>query len=88
MKDNKLIAEFMGRDDIYQGMSEARAKRIYNYHNSWDWLMPVIEKCYILNDEHDFTAFDDFCNFDIRLTYDNVIDFINQYNKENESNNK
>ena len=42
--DNKLIAEFMGRDDVYQGMSEARAKRIYNYHTSWDWLMPVVEK--------------------------------------------
>ena len=44
MNDNKLIAEFMGADDLYDGMSDARAKRIYNYHSSWDWLMPVVEK--------------------------------------------
>ena len=44
MNDNKLIAEFMGADDLYDGMSDVRAKRIYNYHSSWDWLMPVVEK--------------------------------------------
>jgi len=44
MNENKLIAEFMGRDEYYKGMSEARAKRIFNFHTSWDWLMPVVEK--------------------------------------------
>ena len=55
MKDNKLIAEFMGinvvtEDDIranknptissYEGDLEEDLK----YHYSWDWLMPVIKK--------------------------------------------
>ena len=34
MKDNKLIAEFMGvKPPLYM-----------EYHTSWDWLMPVVEK--------------------------------------------
>jgi len=36
----------MGRDECYLGMSEERAKRIFNYHTSWDWLIPVVDKCY------------------------------------------
>jgi hypothetical protein len=50
MNDNKLIAEFMGADDLYDGMSDARAKRIYNYHTSWDWLMHVVQKINLLDD--------------------------------------
>ena len=49
MKDNKLIAEFMGvvfhdddnqyysSDGLYIGLN-------LQYHTSWDWLMPVIEE--------------------------------------------
>jgi len=49
MKDNKLIAEFMGvvfhddknqyynADGLYIGLE-------LQYHTSWDWLMPVVEK--------------------------------------------
>ena len=37
MQDNKLIAEFMGKE-IYQKHHES------NYHCSWDWLMPVVER--------------------------------------------
>ena len=35
MKDNKLIAEWMG------AKWNANALK---YHTSWDWLMPVLEK--------------------------------------------
>ena len=45
MKDNKLIAEFMGykvgerkRGGGYMPENEMR------YNDSWDWLMPVVEK--------------------------------------------
>jgi len=56
---NKLIAEFMGvkfKDDeqYIKELREMRSEGIYfeqgymsselNYHSSWDWLMPVVEK--------------------------------------------
>lgn len=42
-KNNKLIAEFMGVDqvDIDYAFNEHGQLK---YHLSWDWLMPVIEK--------------------------------------------
>ncbi len=36
-ENNKLIAEFMGKE-IYQHYHES------NYHSSWNWLMPVVDK--------------------------------------------
>ena len=86
MKDNKLIAEFMGKDDLYQGMSEARAKRIYNYHTSWDWLMPVVEKCFDTQQpeegQHYFIN-ESLLTMDIGVVYDRVVEFINQLNNNN-----
>ena len=38
-ENNKLIAKFMGYDK-----KSYLTKEDYIYHNSWDWLMPVIEK--------------------------------------------
>jgi hypothetical protein len=38
MNDNKLIAEFMGMEE-HLTLSQMR------YHTSWDWLMPVVDKC-------------------------------------------
>ena len=52
MKNNKLIAEFMG-DTLplntgMMGLSEADVQDLENlkYDTSWDWLMPVVQKCY------------------------------------------
>jgi len=54
MKDNKLIAEFMGVKKIdhgwiaIEGRAYAYNAKIYpnslQYHKSWTWLMPVVEK--------------------------------------------
>lgn len=52
MKDNKLIAEFMGMQhtDIGWYDNEETLQLQNNtfdelqFHKSWDWLMPVIEK--------------------------------------------
>ena len=55
MKNNKLIAEFMGlsikegvcyytdADDMFPMGIEVEEPYL-PYHTSWDWLMPVIEK--------------------------------------------
>tara|TARA_R110000868_G_scaffold387768_1_gene656439 strand:- start:554 stop:856 length:303 start_codon:yes stop_codon:yes gene_type:complete len=55
MKNNKLIAEFMGLSHCEEGwitipnenrngVSENEISNDLQYHTSWDWLMPVIEK--------------------------------------------
>ena len=70
-KTNKLIAEFMGKE-IYQKYHES------NYHSSWDWLMPVIDKCY---QEHMSKHIADAvmtCNID--KAYQVVVEFIKDYN--------
>jgi hypothetical protein len=54
-KTNKLIAEFMGLDSFKDSLASLHQGKINidvdvyeqaQYHTSWDWLMPVIEKCY------------------------------------------
>ena len=49
MEDNKIIAEFM--EVLHQGIFPpvTIGERMYTldelqYHTSWDWLMPVVEK--------------------------------------------
>jgi hypothetical protein len=53
MKNNKLIAEFMGYEINYRpnssGFIEISDTELCDvddlkYHTSWDWLMPVVEK--------------------------------------------
>ena len=53
MKENKLIAEFMGYEIIYRpnsnGFIEISDTELCDvddleYHTSWDWLMPVVTK--------------------------------------------
>ena len=41
MKKNELIAEFMGVGKHYEAQS---SNQFNQYHTSWDWLMPVVEK--------------------------------------------
>jgi hypothetical protein len=43
MKDNLIIAEFMGVGKHY----EAQSSNMFNqYHTNWNKLMPVVHKCY------------------------------------------
>ena len=91
MKDNKLIAEFMGHklglDGDGMGEPQSRifekglgTQRIEDtYSKSWDWLMPVIDKCY---QEHMSKHIADaVMTCDKDKAYQAVIEFINEYNK-------
>ena len=91
MKDNKLIAEFMGYENVgtlsnpmyeYGESGGCRSLEDLFYHSSWNWLMPVIDKCY---QEHMSKHIADAvmtCNID--EIYKVVVEFINQLNNNNE----
>ena len=52
MRDNKLIAEFMGVDQVdIDTWLETNSN--LKYHTSWDWLMPVVEKVFILSEDEE-----------------------------------
>ena len=89
---NKLIAEFMGlhplsrasfisdkNQEYYESLSELK------YHTSWDWLMPVIEKCVRTGDDTDKwdNIFNTLTTLSIKEVYEEVVEFIKQYNNEN-----
>ena len=53
------------------------------YHTSWDWLMPVVQKCYKIDDEEGFdNLVDAVSTLDIDGTYNAVVEFIKTYNDE------
>jgi hypothetical protein len=122
MKENKLIAEFMGRiktfdivdNDTYRGevtlskglieeqiepeishfedrysVKSIAIEENLQYHKSWDWLMPVIQKCLIGEAEQSEeisnlaikNIYEGICNQDISLAYQSVVQFINNKNK-------
>jgi len=86
MNDNKLIAEFM--DIRNTGLSIYKESE-YEYHTSWDWLMPVANEIIKSRDEQNTDW--DLTNLkyalgttNIDYVYKAVIEFINEYNKPNE----
>ena len=90
MKNNKVIAEFMGASFNDKGMTRICGKfgleRVsalnLKYHTSWDWLMPVVQKCYKIDNEEGFDSLvDAVSTLDIDGTYQAVVEFINQHNK-------
>jgi len=99
---NKLIAEFMGleiyKDIFYKLPIELRnAYGIRQdiplegliYHESWDWLMPVVGKCFEKYDliennssNHQFKLNDALIEVNINSLWRTVVEFIKYYNKQ------
>jgi len=66
MKDNKLIAEFMGlpkekvglKQEVIYGLNQDDwyTSDNLNYHLFWDWLMPVIQKVNEVSGYNDYNT--------------------------------
>lgn len=97
-ENNKLIAEFMGfpidnsdnpNNPLYlighEYNTEYQATYLIEmkFHNSWDWLMPVVQKCYKIEDEEGFdNLVDAVSTLDMYSTYNAVVEFIKQQKKQ------
>ena len=86
--NNKSIAEFMGAEHTKKIRKEISKGNFngYKYQTSWDWLMPVVSKCFKTGDDtHEWdNIMDTLFTCDRDIVYAQVVEFINQYNK-NES---
>lgn len=75
MKDNKIIAEFMGyevkQNKCYSPKYNDGTIAPMQFHTSWDWLMPVVEKIYQLDSNADF-----FVSINFEATYKEVVEWI------------
>tara|TARA_R110000787_G_scaffold36651_5_gene93402 strand:+ start:3404 stop:3679 length:276 start_codon:yes stop_codon:yes gene_type:complete len=91
MKENKLIAEFMGmnygdpNDNSVMIQMTPQGNEVVpinsmEYHSSWDWLMPVVEKIYQLglDNESALLVRDAVAEANLDSTYKAVVEFINQ----------
>ena len=95
MKDNKLIAEFMGCTNPFNQITDATLYKVkqgtfeigeLHYHTSWDWLIPVANEIIKSRDEQnaDWDLTDlkyALCTTNIELVYKAVVKFIKEYNQ-------
>jgi hypothetical protein len=99
MNNNKLIAEFMGMDSFKDSLASLHQGKINvdvdvyeqaQYHTSWDWLMPVVQKIFGLAvaDENIELFYDVQTHIpDKTATYNAVVEFIKTYNDGQRENN-
>lgn len=81
------ITHFSDRYGIDDQSMEIEAEEM-KYHTSWDWLMPVVERCFCsLEDEgrdfdlHYDAIHDALWSINIEATYKAVVEFIKWYNE-------
>ena len=90
MKDNKLIADFMELEvdnGLYcytTAMDDYKTDTLY-FDSSWDWLMPVVDKCFDIHLEHSddlsFLLNDALLTTNIDEVYKAVVEFIKRTKK-------
>jgi hypothetical protein len=97
-ENNKIIAEFMGCTHPFNDITDATWYKVkqgtfeaddLQYHTSWDWLMPVVQK---IGDEYLNTPFDETYShlteqyeniWTLEDTYNAVVEFIKENNQNN-----
>ncbi len=92
IENNKLIADFMGLDSFKDSLASLHQGKINvdidvyeqaQYHTSWDWLMPVVEKIKdigVASEKIDNIDFVLTCDLRIKNLYQEVVEFIKWYN--------
>ena len=95
---NKLIAEFMGlqfsKGEYYRPLYNSGdwiPENELQYHDSWDWLMPVANEIIKSRDEQnadwDLTDLNyALCTTNIEYVYKAVVEFIKEYNRTTDYN--
>ena len=91
MEDNKLLAEFMGKEwhnSFFAGVSIISPSNItYKFDTDWNWLMQVVEKidevCGIDLHEWDEHINNALCSKSLHTTYNACVEFIKWYNEQN-----
>lgn len=91
MKDNVIIAEFMGRpyeqEFLEKGVGgiceEISLYEDLRYHTSWDWLMPVISKCLEIGSNMSVERiYHSLHTQDLSFAYKEVVEFIKEHNSK------
>ena len=85
MNDNKLIAEFMGGE---HPLTEITHEAHHNYHTSWDWLMPVVEKIEIEGFDPHGIIDNALGSREIEDVHNACVTLIKAYNNEEKENTK
>ena len=89
-KTNKLIAEFMGIESFKDSLASLHQGKISvdvdlyeqaQYHTSWDWLMPVLEKVEQVNEGIPPQLIHLSLFSTINEVYEAVVEFIKNQNK-------
>ena len=88
------IHSVKGSEVLPNGTYSVHRLNELKYHESWDWLMPVINKIRSMDSTYEieevckeevgkYDWYNDISHyeFDLDLTYESVVEFINQYNK-------